>query len=309
MTEITAASVRELRERTGAGMMDCKKALVENNGDMEAAIDWLRKKGLAAAAKKSGRAAAEGLVGILVDGKKAVALEVNSETDFVSRNEHFQCFVDTATKLAMNAGDNLDTLLSTSYPGTGRTVQEELTHLISVIGENMNIRRLASISVNNGVIANYVHTATTSTLGRIGVLVAMESTGNADELMACGKQIAMHIAAANPQSCTVEELDPAVVDREREIFADQARASGKPEEFIGKMIEGRLRKFYEESVLCEQVFLIDDTKRQVKQVVEDLAKKLGTPVALKGFIQFRLGEGVEKKEVDFAAEVAAQLRS
>lgn len=308
MTEITAASVRELRERTGAGMMDCKKALVENQGDMEASIDWLRKKGLAAAAKKSGRAAAEGLVGILVDGKKAVALEVNSETDFVSRNEHFQCFVDTATKLALNSS-SLEALMGTSYPATGRTVQEELTHLISVIGENMNMRRVASISVENGVIANYVHTATTPTLGRIGVLVAMESTGDAHELMACGKQIAMHIAAANPQSCTVAELDPAVVDREREIFADQARASGKPEEFIGKMIEGRLRKFYEESVLCEQVFLIDDTKRQVKQVVEDLAKKLGTPVTLKGFIQFRLGEGVEKKEVDFAAEVAAQLRS
>lgn len=309
MSEISAASVRELRERTGAGMMDCKKALVETQGDMEAAIDWLRKKGLASAAKKSGRAAAEGLVGVMVQGTKGVVVEVNSETDFVSRNEQFQGYVDTVTKLAFDAGNSLDTLAGTAYPGTGRTAAEELTHLISVIGENMNLRRVESISVNSGVIANYIHTATSATLGRIGILVAMESTGDAGELMATGKQIAMHIAAANPQSCTVEDLDPAVVARERDIFADQARASGKPEEFIGKMIEGRLRKFYEESVLTEQVFLIDDTKRQVKQVVEDLAKKLGTPVNLKGFVQFRLGEGVEKKEVDFAAEVAAQLRS
>lgn len=309
MSEISAASVRELRERTGAGMMDCKKALVETQGDMEAAIDWLRKKGLASAAKKSGRAAAEGLVGVMVQGTKGVVVEVNSETDFVSRNEQFQGYVDTVTKLAFDAGDSLDTLAGSAYPGSGRTVAEELTHLISVIGENMNLRRVESISVNSGVIANYIHTATSATLGRIGILVAMESTGDANELMATGKQIAMHIAAANPQSTTVEDLDPEVVARERDIFAEQARASGKPEEFIGKMIEGRLRKFYEESVLTEQVFLIDDTKRQVKQVVEDLAKKLGTPVNLKGFVQFRLGEGVEKKEVDFAAEVAAQLRS
>jgi elongation factor Ts len=305
---ITASSVKELRERSGAGMMDCKKALSETNGDLEAAIDWLRKKGLAAAAKKSGRAAAEGLVGLKVSGAQGVAVEVNSETDFVARNENFQKFVDTVCTIALEKGSDLDSLKAAAYPGSGRSVEEELTHLISVIGENMNLRRVQQIAVNQGAIANYIHNATTDSLGRIGVLVALESAADQNELQSLGKQIAMHIAAANPQSCTVEDLDPEVIERERAIFKDQALASGKPAEFVDKMVEGRIRKFYEESVLIEQIFMIDDTKRKIKDVVADKAKELGTAITLTGFAQFRLGEGVQKKEEDFAAEVAAQLK-
>jgi elongation factor Ts len=309
MSTISANDVRELRERTGAGMMDCKKALAENNGDMEAAIDWLRKKGLAAAAKKSGRAAAEGLVGVLATGNKGVLVEVNAETDFVSRNESFQQYVKTATELAMSQEGDVDALAAAPYPGTGRTVADELTHLISIIGENMSLRRVAHLSVDKGTVTSYLHTATTDMLGRIGVLVALESTGNVSELQSTAKQIAMHVAAANPQACFIEDLSPETVAREEAIYVEQAKASGKPAEFIHKMVEGRMRKFYEAAVLIEQVFLIDDSKRTIKQVVEDLAKQLGTPVKLKGFAQFRLGEGVEKKTEDFASEVAAQLKS
>lgn len=307
MTQISASAVRELREQTGAGMMDCKKALEETQGNMEAAVDWLRKKGLAAAAKKSGRAAAEGLVGIHSNGQKGVVVEVNSETDFVSRNEQFQVFVKTLTECAMSSDGDLESFKAMPYPGTGRTVADELTHLISIIGENLHLRRLGILEVKPGAVASYLHTATTDSLGRIGVLVALESEGDQAELLALGKQIAMHIAAAKPQTCTVEELDPELIARERAIYQEQAAAQGKPAEFLEKMVEGRLRKFYEEAVLTEQVFLIDDTKRKVKQVVEDLGKKLGKPVTLCGFIQFRVGEGVEKKSEDFAAEVAAQL--
>lgn len=307
MSAVTAEAVRDLRERTGAGMMDCKKALTETNGDMEAAIDWLRKKGLAAASKKSGRAAAEGLVGLKTNGKLGVLVEVNAETDFVARNEHFQNFVNTVASVALETKGNLETLKGAAYPGTGRTVEEELTHLISVIGENMTLRRVALLSVPQGAVVSYLHNAISATLGRIGVLVALESPADTSEIAALGKQIAMHIAAANPQSSTVEDLDPSIVQRERDIFKEQALASGKPLEFVDKMVEGRLRKFYEESVLCEQVYLIDDTKRTVKQVIADKAKDLNTEIKLTGFIQFRLGEGVEKKEVDFASEVAAQL--
>lgn len=307
MSVISASNVKELRERTGAGMLDCKNALSETNGDLEAAVDWLRKKGLASAAKKSGRATAEGLVGVLSTGTKGVVLEVNAETDFVGRNEHFQNFVKTATELALTVDGNLEKLQALPYPNSTRNVQDELTHLIAVIGENMSMRRCESISVSNGVVTSYIHTATSDVLGRIGVLVALESTGDKAALSTTAKQIAMHVAAANPQACTVDSLSPEIVERERSIYAGQARESGKPEEFIEKMIEGRLRKFYEESILCEQTFLIDDSKRTVKQVVADLAKTLGTDVTLKGFIQFRLGEGVEKKTEDFASEVAAQL--
>lgn len=308
MSNISANDVRELRERTGAGMMDCKKALTETNGDMEAAIDWLRKKGLSAAAKKSGRAAAEGLVGVLSTAQKGVVVEVNAETDFVSRNEHFQEFVTAVTNLAMSTTSDLETLQNSPYPETGRTVLEEINYLISIIGENMKFRRVAELSVKEGIVASYLHSAINPMLGRIGILVALESTGDANKLQTVGKQIAMHIAAANPQACFIEDLSPDTVAREEAIYVEQAKASGKPAEFINQMVAGRLRKFYEAAVLNEQIFLIDDTKRLVKQVVADLAKELGTAVKLKGFVQFRLGEGVEKKSEDFAAEVAAQLK-
>jgi elongation factor Ts len=307
MTEITASAVRELRERTGAGMMDCKKALGETQGDMEAAIDWLRKKGLAAAAKKSGRAAAEGLVGVVSRGTEGALIEVNAETDFVARNEHFQAYVKAVSDLAFQAKGDLDILKNMAYPGTGRTVEEELTHLIAVIGENLTLRRTAYLSVSQGVVASYLHTAVTESAGRIGVLVALESSASTSELASLGKQIAMHAAAANPQACAIADLSVDSLARERAIYSEQALASGKPAEFVDKMVEGRMRKFYEESVLSEQVFLIDDSKRVVKQVVADKAKDLGADIALKGFVQFRLGEGVEKKQEDFAAEVAAQL--
>jgi elongation factor Ts len=309
MSTISAKDVRELRERTGAGMMDCKKALAESNGDMEAAIDWLRKKGLSAAAKKSGRAAAEGLVGVLTSGMRGVLVEVNAETDFVARNEKFQQYVETVTELAMSETADLEKLRSIPYPNSDRSVADELTHLVSIIGENLSLRRVTSLEVKQGIISSYLHTPTTDTLGRIGVLVALESTGNVNELQIVGKHIAMHICAANPQACYIEDLSPETIAREEAIYVEKAKASGKPAEFIQKMVEGQLRKFYETAVLVEQIFLIDDSKRKIKQVIEDIAKKLGTPVKLKGFAQFRLGEGVEKKAGDFASEVAAQLKS
>jgi elongation factor Ts len=307
MTEVTASAVKELREKSGAGMLDCKKALVEAKGDIEEAIDWLRKKGLAAAAKKSGRAAAEGLVGIQTKGTTGVLLEVNAETDFVSRNETFQHFVQTATQVALSCKD-LESLKKAPYPSSSHTVQDQLTQMIATIGENMNLRRMKALSVSKGVIASYLHNATTPTLGQIGVLVALESEADTTLLNDLGKKIAMHIAAANPQATTTAELDPAVLERERNIFKEQALASGKPAEFADKMVEGRIRKFYEESILVEQIYMLDDTKRRVAQVVEDKAKECGSAINLKGFAQFRLGEGVEKKSEDFAAEVAAQLK-
>ncbi|MBN9413016.1 MAG: elongation factor Ts [Candidatus Paracaedimonas acanthamoebae] len=307
MTEISASAVKELRERTGAGMMDCKKALTENKGDMEAAVDWLRTKGLAAAAKKAGRTAAEGLVGAVTTGTVGAIIEINAETDFVARNEKFQEYVKTAANLALKANSDLDAFKNTSYPDTGRSIAEELTNLISVIGENMEVRRFKNLQVEQGVVTSYIHSAIAPGLGRIGVLVALESSGEKAKLETLGKQIAMHAAAANPQACNIADLDPSVIERERKIFAEQARESGKKEEFIEKMIEGRLRKFYEESVLVEQVYLIDDTKRKVSQVIADAAKEIGVPVDLKGFALFKLGEGIEKEVADFAAEVAQQL--
>lgn len=265
MTEISASAVKELRERTGAGMMDCKKALLETAGDMEAAVDWLRAKGLAAAAKKAGRTAAEGLVGAVAQGTVGAVVEINAETDFVSRNEKFQDYVKTVTTLALKANSDIDAFKGMTYPGTDRNIAEELTNLISVIGENMEVRRVKTLEVQQGVVTSYIHSAITPGLGRIGVLVALESTGDKQKLEVLGKQIAMHAAAANPQACTVADLEASVIERERKIFAEQARESGKKEEFIEKMIEGRLRKFYEESVLSEQVYLIDDTKRKVSQ--------------------------------------------
>lgn len=306
MAEITTSEVKALRERTGAGMMDCKKALVACEGNIEEAIDWLRKKGLAAAAKKSGRVAAEGLVAVCVDGTKGSLVEVNAETDFVARNELFQKYVDDVVAIACKNDADVETLKNATYEASGRTVADELTNLIAVIGENMTLRRVAHINVSNGVIASYVHNKISANLGKIGILVALESTGDKEKLLELGKKIAMHIAAANPQSATIEGLDPALLERERGVALEQAKNSGKPEQFIAKIVEGRIRKFYEEAVLLEQVYVIDGTSR-VKEVVENAAKEIGAPIEIKGFVKFVLGEGIEKQTVDFAAEVAAQL--
>ena len=307
MAQITAQLVKELREKSGAGMMDCKKALAEVDGDIEAAIDWLRTKGLAAAAKKASRVAAEGLVSVALAGKAAAVLEVNSETDFVARNDQFQAFARNVADLVLAHGDDLDAIKALPFPGGERTVGEQLTHNVATIGENMGLRRAKRLAVENGVVAAYIHTAVADNLGKIGVLVALESTGNADTLNTLGRQIAMHIAATRPLALTAAEVDPADVERERNVFAEQARASGKPENIIEKMIEGRLRKFYEEVVLLEQTYVMDG-ETKVKDVVAKAAKDLGVPVALTGFVRFQLGEGIEKKEEDFAAEVAATLK-
>ena len=287
MAEITAALVKELREVSGAGMMDCKKALSENAGNLEQAVDWLRKKGLAAAAKKAGRVAAEGLVAVVPGDKKGVLVEVNSETDFVARNDQFQGFVSGAAKLALDAGD-IEALKNAKLPD-GQTVAEKLTHLVATIGENMNLRRMATVSVKDGVVATYMHNATVPNMGKIGVLVGLESTGDKAKLAALGKQIAMHVAAANPSA----------LDRERAVLSDQARASGKPEEIIAKMVEGRLRKYYEDVVLLEQLYVIDGESR-VKQVVEKAAKEIGAPIAITGFARMALGEGIAKEQQDAA---------
>lgn len=299
MAEITAALVKELREVSGAGMMDCKKALVENNGDLEASVDWLRKKGLAAAAKKSGRVAAEGLVGAIAEGKEGALVEVNCETDFVARNEQFQGFVGAVTKLALGAGGDVEALKTKQVPGENLPVAEKLTQLVATIGENMLLRRAAKVSVSDGVVVAYMHNAIVPNLGKIGVLVGIESTGDKAKLAALGKQIAMHVAASNPQALTVEAVDPAALERERAVLAEQAKASGKPAEIIGKMVEGRLRKYYEEVVLLEQAFVMDPDSR-VKQIVEKAAKELGAPVAIVGFVRMALGEGIDKEQKDAA---------
>jgi elongation factor Ts len=294
MAAITAALVKELREKSGAGMMDCKKALGETDGDMDAAVDWLRTKGLAAAAKKSGRIAAEGLVGVYVDGAKGAMVEVNSETDFVSRNDQFQKFVSTVTKLALDSNGDLAALNAMDFPGTGRTVAEELTHMISTIGENMNIRRVQVLNVDGGEVAAYVHGAIADGLGKIGVMVG--ATG--ENAQSFGKQVAMHVAATNPASLSRDDLDPELLQREKQILIEQARESGKPEEIIEKMIVGRISKYYAEVCLLEQTFVIDGESK-----VSKAAEAAGVDV--KAFVRFGLGEGIEKKEEDFAAEVAA----
>ena len=294
MAAITAALVKELREMSGAGMMDCKKALGEADGDLNAAADWLRTKGLAAAAKKAGRVAAEGLVGVAVDGSTGAMVEVNSETDFVARNDQFQAFVSTVANLALTSNGDVEALKAMDYPGTGRIVADELTQLISTIGENMNIRRVQVLNVDGGEVAAYVHGAITDGLGKIGVLVA----GTGEGAAAFGKQVAMHVAATNPASLSRDDLDPAIVEREKQVLTEQARESGKPEEIIEKMIVGRINKFYGEVCLMEQVFVIDGESK-----VSKAAEVAG--VAVSGFARFGLGEGIEKKEEDFAAEVAA----
>ena len=302
MAEITAALVKDLREKTGAGMMDCKKALTESGGDLEAAIDWLRKKGLSAAAKKSGRVAAEGLIGVASAPNRAAMVEVNAETDFVARNETFQGFVQEVAKLALTVGEDIEALKAAPFPGTGRTVAEELTHLVATVGEHMSLRRACVLSVTSGVVATYVHAALKPGLGKIGVLVALEAASESDALELLGRQIGMHVAAARPEALAVDAVDPAALDRERDVLAEQARASGKPEAIIEKMVEGRIRKYYEEVVLLEQVWVHDGESR-VKAVVQ----KAG--VKLVGFARFQLGEGIDKPQnPDFASEVAAVAR-
>lgn len=299
---ITAAMVKELREKSGAGMMDCKTALTEAGGDMEAAVDWLRTKGLAKAAKKAGRVAAEGLVGVAADGNKAAVIELNSETDFVARNEGFQELVSNVAKVAVGTDGSVEAVSAANLGG--KPVAEAITDAIATIGENMTLRRTAVLAVNEGVVATYVHSAVSDGLGKIGVLVALESSGDKDKLNGLGRQIAMHVAATSPLSLNTEELDPTVVEREKSVFSEQARESGKPENIIEKMVEGRLRKFYEEVTLVKQAFVINPDQT-VEQAVEALAKEIGAEVKLTGFVRFAIGEGIEKEEQDFAAEVAA----
>lgn len=304
MAQITTALVKELREKSGAGMMDCKKALSETDGDVEAAVDWLRKKGLSAAAKKSGRVAAEGLIGVAVDGNKGAILEVNAETDFVGRNEMFQGFVKAATQLSLGVDGDLEALKGVDVPGEGRNVADQVTHLIATIGENMNLRRSAALSVDKGVVSSYVHSAVVPGLGKIGVLVALESEGDPGALDALGKQLAMHIAAASPRFLATDDVDAETQDRERQVLTDQAKESGRPDDVIAKMVDGRMRKFFEEVVLLEQIYVVSEDKAKVSKVIEAQAKEIGAEIKLTGFVRFALGEGIEREEKDFAAEVA-----
>jgi elongation factor Ts len=299
MAEITAALVKDLREKTGAGILDCKKALTEAGGDLESAVDWLRKKGLSAAAKKSGRVAAEGLIGVASAPLVAAMVEVNSETDFVGRNETFQAFVETVAKLALTVGEDVEALKSAEYPGAGRSVAEELTHLVATIGEHMTIRRARVLHVEKGVVATYVHQPLRPGLGKIGVLVGVEGSDELAALELLGRQVGMHVAASRPEALDIDHVDPAALERERSVLSEQARASGKPEAIIEKMVDGRIRKYYEEVVLLEQVWVHDGESR-----VRAVAKKAG--VKLTGFARFQLGEGIDKPTGgDFAAEVAA----
>jgi len=307
MAEITAALVKELRDRTGAGMMDCKRALGDTGGDIEGAVDWLRKKGLAAAAKKAGRVAADGLVGVATGGPAGAVVEVNSETDFVARNELFQALVRAVAALAAGDGD-VEALKQMPYPGTGRTVAEELTELVGRIGENLVLRRAARLAVGKGHVASYVHNSLAPGLGKIGVLVALESEASGEAVETLGRQLAMHVAAANPQYLDTASVPGSALDRERAVLREQAQGSGKTDAIVERMVEGRLRKFYEEVVLLEQVFVIDGETR-VSKVVEAAAKAAGKPVRVAGFVRFALGEGVEKPPSDFAADVGAQLKN
>lgn len=306
MANISAEAVKALRERSGSGMMDCKRALVECNGDIEKAVDYLRKKGLSTAAKKASRVAAEGVIGVCVNGTHGTIVEVNTETDFVARNDKFQEFARRIVKIASKKSCDLETLRVSDY-GDGHTVDEEVLNLTATIREKIALRRVGQISVNDGVVASYVHNKVADDLGKIGVLVALESSGDKAKLLEFGKKIAMHIAAANPLSTSVDDLDPLVVARERDVVAEQAKNSGKKAEFLDKIIEGRLRKFYEEAVLLEQVFVMDGENR-VRKIVEDFEKEIGAPVKVASFIKFVLGEGIEKAVADFAAEVAAQVQ-
>lgn len=300
MAEVTAGAIKALREKTGAGMMECKKALIEAEGNEERAIEILRERGLASAKKKEGRVAAEGVVGsyIHMGGKVGVLVEVNCETDFVARNEQFQGFVGAVTKLALGATD-IEALKTQKLPGEGHSVAEKLTQLVATIGENMQLRRTARLSVSDGVVVSYVHNAIVPGLGKIGVMVGLESSGDKAKLAALGKQLAMHVAHSNPQAMTADALDPAAVERERGVLAEQAKASGKPAEIVAKMVEGGLRKYYEAWVLPEQIWVMDN-KSRVKQVIDAAGKELGTPVKISGFARFALGEGIDKEPSDGA---------
>jgi len=301
MAEITAALVKELREKTGAGMMDCKGALAETGGDLEAAIDWLLKKGLAKAAKKSGRLAAEGLVAAAVSGKAGVVVEVNSETDFVARNDQFQGLVRSIAGIALKGAGEIEALKAAAYPGGG-TVSEAIANTVATVGENMSLRRVAGVSVSDGVVASYIHNQVVEGLGKIAVLVALESKGDAAALAALGRQVAMHVAATNPQALDAASMDPAVVAREKAVLTDKAAASGKPANVIEKIVESGIKTFYKEVCLVDQPFIHDGAKT-VLQAVNEAAKSAGAPIALKGYVRFALGEGIEKEVSDFAEEV------
>ncbi len=304
MAQITAAMVKELRTISGAGMMDCKTALNENDGDIQASVDWLRTKGLAKAAKKSSRVASEGLVGALSNGTSGTVVEVNSETDFVARNASFQEMVNTIVKVANEVGGDFEALKSASFPGTDKTVEEQVTEMVGTIGENMSVRRSQSLSVKEGVVASYIHNAVAPGLGKIAVLVGLETTGDVDAAADFGRQVAMHIAAINPLALTEDDMDADVVARERDVYSEQARESGKPENIVEKMVDGRMRKFFQESVLLSQTFVVDG-ENTVAKAAELAAESVGAPVTISGFVRFELGEGIEKKVEDFAAEVAA----
>jgi elongation factor Ts len=306
MADITAAMVKDLRETSGAGMMDCKKALTETGGNMEEAVDWLRKKGLAAAAKKSGRVAAEGLVAVVTDGAKGAVIELNSETDFVARNPNFQSFVGSVAQVALANDGDYDKTGAADM--SGKSVTDTVTEMVGTIGENLSFRRSSGVSVSDGVVATYVHGAVAPDLGKIGVLVGLESTGDKGKLAEFGKQLAMHIAAANPLWVSQDEVDTEAVDREREVLADQARESGKPEEIVQKIVDGRLRKYYEEVCLLDQTFVIDGESK-VSKAVEAAGADVGAPLKITAFARVQLGEGIEKEESDFAAEVAATAGS
>jgi len=305
MAQITAALVKELREKTSAGMMDCKKALNETNGDLEAAADWLRTKGIAKADKKASRVAAEGLVAVAIDGTTGALVEINSETDFVARNDGFQAAVAEVAQLALAANSNEE--LAAAKTASGDDVTEFFKKLVGKIGENMAFRRMSKLSVTDGVVAGYIHNAVTDGMGKIGVLVALESSGDKDKLEDLAKKIAMHVAATNPLALSVDDLDPAIVDKERSMLKAEAIESGKPEAIVDKMVEGRMQKFFKESVLLTQIFVMDD-ERAIAKVIEDEAAALGTDVKMTGYVRMGLGEGIEKKEEDFAAEVAATLK-
>jgi len=301
---VSAQMVKELREKTGAGMMDCKAALIETAGDMENAVDWLRKKGLAKAAKKAGRVAAEGLIGIAAGGTGAAVVEVNSETDFVARNESFQSLVRAIAGVALSVGGDRDATAAAAFPGKGHSVEDEIREAVATIGEHMSLRRSVALKVPEGVVATYVHSAVADGLGKIGVLVALESAADAATLTDLGRKIAMHIAATNPLALSADQIDAAVLEREKAVYADQARASGKPENIIEKMVEGRVRKFYEEVTLLKQAFVVDPEKT-VEQAVAEAAKTAGSPITVTAFVRYALGEGIERETSDFAAEVAA----
>ncbi|MEQ8481346.1 MAG: translation elongation factor Ts [Hoeflea sp.] len=304
---ITAAMVKELRDKTGAGMMDCKKALAETGGDMEAAVDWLRAKGIAKADKKSSRTAAEGLIAVASEGNSAVVVEVNSETDFVARNDAFQELARSVANVALGADDSVETLGEATMPSTGKSVNDSIKDAVAHIGENMNLRRSAKLSVDKGVVSTYVHNAVADGLGKLGVLVAVKSDGKTEVLSSIARQVAMHIAATNPLALTSNDVDATVADRERSVFIEQARESGKPENIIEKMVEGRMRKFFEEVALMSQAFVMNPDQ-SVAEAVKAAEAEAGAPIEITGFVRFQLGEGVDKEESDFAAEVAAAAK-